>query len=345
MMRYERRPLLVVLAALLLSACGAGEPEWGAASTSSDDYRGMVLPRPLQKVDFTLNDTEGEPFHFRAETDGYLTLLFFGFTNCPDVCPVHLANLAAVLDGLPVQTRNRIKVVFVTVDPERDTPQRIREWLDAFNRGYIGLRGTREEVDAIMTALQLPTAVIDTTGGKYEVGHPSQIIAFQPDNVARVIYPFGTRQADWAYDLPRLVADAGAIQVSTAYVAEPITGDRTALYFTIENQGSVDDALISVKSPVARRVEIHRTTHSGGIARMQQISRVEVRANGRVRLAPGGLHIMLLDLERSPEVGEIVEAELEFLRAGRMRIEAEVRPYAELESLVGQDPAQAGEGG
>ncbi len=216
----RRAVLALALAAPVLAGCGAGEPRFAG---EAGDLRGVMLPRPLEKPDFTLTDTDGEPFEFRAETDGYLTLLFFGYTHCPDVCPVHLANLAAVIEGLPRPTRNRIRVVFVTVDPARDTPARIREWLDEFDPGFIGLRGGREAVDSIMRSLSLPTAVIAEPGadGDYPVGHATQIIAFTADDVARVVYPFGTRQADWAYDLPRLVEVKPASRVEVRPHAEP----------------------------------------------------------------------------------------------------------------------------
>jgi protein SCO1/2 len=186
---------------LLLAACA---PEPGGSGASR--YRGSIMPRPQQKVDFTLTDTDGEPFDFRAETEGYVTLLFFGYTYCPDVCPVHMANIAAVLDDLPFEVRRQIKVIFVTTDPERDTPERLRLWLDNFDTSFIGLRGSRDEVNEIQVALGLPASVIEKTeNGGYVVGHSARVLAFTKDNLAHIGYPFGTRQADWAHDLPLLV--------------------------------------------------------------------------------------------------------------------------------------------
>jgi protein SCO1/2 len=73
------------------------------------------------KPDFTLNDTASEPFDFRTETEGFVTLLFFGYTYCPDVCPIHMANIGAVLATLPPGIANQVKVVMVSTDPNRDT--------------------------------------------------------------------------------------------------------------------------------------------------------------------------------------------------------------------------------
>jgi len=171
-------------------------------------YRGTVLPQPREKVDFTLTDTEGAPFGFAEETAGFVTLVFFGYTYCPDVCPIHMANIGTVLKDLPFELRRQIKVIFITTDPERDTPQRLRTWLDNFDASFIGLRGTQEEVNDISVKLGLPPSVrVETEEGGYQVGHSSYVMAFTKDGLAHVIYGFGTRQADWAHDLPRLIGE------------------------------------------------------------------------------------------------------------------------------------------
>jgi protein SCO1/2 len=169
-------------------------------------WRGIVLDNPPPKPDFMLTDAEGDPFDFRAETDGYVTFLFFGYTSCPDVCPVHMASLAAVRRDLPAELQRRMKVVFVSTDPERDTPRRIREWLANFDPDFIGLRGEKSTVDSIQLAMGLPASIYQPPDedGFYVVGHASQVIGFSPDGSVRVIYPFGTRQADWKHDIPRL---------------------------------------------------------------------------------------------------------------------------------------------
>ncbi len=219
---------LVVLAgsfALVLAATGcdtgAGRADTGAVGRLAT-YRGTRLPSPIAKPALLLKDLDGRPFDFRGRTEGYLTLLFFGYTSCPDICPVHLANLGSVLRALPAETRDRIKVVFVTVDPDRDTPARVRAWLREFDRGldnsFIGLTGTAVEIAAAQTAVgMLPAAqeeraARDASGatadpGEYDVGHGAQVFVFTTDNMAYLAYPFGTRQMDWARDLPALTSE------------------------------------------------------------------------------------------------------------------------------------------
>ena len=207
----ERVNRLLLPVALLLAGCGAGPGERASAEPARPLLRGTLLTPSWEKPDFTLTDTEGDLFDFRPRTDGFVTLLFFGYTHCPDVCPIHMANIAAVLRDLDYAERSRIRVVFVTTDPERDTPDVMRAWLDRFDRSFIGLRGTKTEVDAIQAALHLPAAIRQPSRpgplpGAYAVGHAAQVIAFTADGRARAVYPFGTRQSDWAHDLPKLVA-------------------------------------------------------------------------------------------------------------------------------------------
>lgn len=200
--------VLAVCVAVLSAACRVEAPERSQAEerAQSTGYRGILLPDTDTRPDFVLTDMTGEAFDFRAETEGKLALLFFGYTYCPDVCPVHMASIAAVKRDLSVDEQRRMRVVFVTADPRRDTPERLLSWLGNFDPDFVGLRGTEAEVDSIMLGLALPAAIRDTAAGPdYAVGHASQVIAFPPGDGFRVIYPFGTRQADWKHDLARLL--------------------------------------------------------------------------------------------------------------------------------------------
>ncbi len=203
-------PVLTLAASLgvLSTGCRIEAPERTEAEerARSTGYRGILLADADSRPDFVLTDVRGDAFDFRAETEGKLALLFFGYTYCPDICPVHMASLAAVKRDLSVSEQRGMRVIFVTADPRRDTPERLREWLGNFDRDFVGLRGSEAEVDSIMMSLGLPPAIRDTASGPdYAVGHASQVIAFPPGDGFRVIYPFGTRQADWKHDLPRLL--------------------------------------------------------------------------------------------------------------------------------------------
>jgi protein SCO1/2 len=181
-------------------SCGTG------TSAETGDLRGVALVPPMPEPDVTLTSTDGRPFSVRAETAGKVGLLFFGYTHCPDVCPVHMAAIAAALHAVPLDVAARTRVIFVTVDPARDRPARLRAWLDNFDPSFVGLRGSLADVNRVQTALRLVPVVVETTpDSTYQVGHSAAVIAVIGDS-ARVAYPFGTREVDWLHDLPKLVA-------------------------------------------------------------------------------------------------------------------------------------------
>ena len=198
-----------LLLGLLILVAGCDRGREPAPDPNTDPYKGLELMQAMGKPEFTLTDLDGRDFDFRKETDGHLTLLFFGYTNCPDVCPLHMANIGAVLRQQPPEVANRVKVVFVTTDPDRDSIPVLKEWLGRFSPQIIGLTGTAAEVSAAQQAARQLPAYRDTVNrlvnGGYSVGHAAQVIAFTPDDSLRVVYPFGIRQEDWAYDIPKLV--------------------------------------------------------------------------------------------------------------------------------------------
>ena len=202
--RVPRKFVIAVVSLVGVPLASCGIPADGG---TVGELRGSVIDTPIPKPALTLTDTHGEAFDLRAETEGYLTLVFFGYTHCPDICPVHMANLGAAFGVLAAELRDRTKVIFVSTDPERDTAERLRTWLDRFDRAFIGLRGSVDDINAALSSMQLPGVAV--VPGEHEsdpmIGHPAAVLAFSPDGLARVRYAFGVRQADWAHDLPLLV--------------------------------------------------------------------------------------------------------------------------------------------
>jgi protein SCO1/2 len=202
----------VLLIASLLSACGgsASVEEAEPTATVPAEFAGHVLSPPLPKPQFVLTDTSGDSYDFGAETDRYVTLLYFGYTHCPDICPSHMADLAGVLGRNPDMAEH-VKVVFVTVDPERDNPERLRTWLDLFDEDFIGLTGTAEEVqsaaDEALARLSFPIETAAFGHGDYSVSHAALVLAYGHDGEAQVSWPFGTQQQDYENDLRILVQD------------------------------------------------------------------------------------------------------------------------------------------
>lgn len=167
----------------------------------------------VAKVDFALTDTDGRPFQFAERTHGKLALVFFGYTHCPDVCPVQMTNLAAVLQKLSPEDRAHTQVIFITTDPARDSLPHLREWLDNFDPAFIGLSGSLEEIhhaeDLLKVGGSSPEFPQGADSANYGVFHAAQVLAFTPDDSLRAMYPFGIRQQDWAEDIPKLLKYKG----------------------------------------------------------------------------------------------------------------------------------------
>jgi protein SCO1/2 len=212
-LRFFALGAALVLAAAACNQGSASSREENARRVAETGYYGRPLDPVVAIPAVTLADLEGAPVDLASITKGKLTLLFFGYTHCPDVCPVHMTNIAAVLHAFSWARRDSIRVLFVTTDPERDTPDRLRTWLESIDPSFIALRGTQAALDSAQRGLGLSAAMRlpGAHAGDYQVGHAGQVLAVFPDGRARYAYPFGIRQAEWAHDLPKLLsASTGA---------------------------------------------------------------------------------------------------------------------------------------
>lgn len=207
---------VTALAALALAACGtgaesgekSGEESGGVISGGTRTDQGTVLDTPFDKPDLVLTDTHGNPYDLRAETEGHATLLFFGYTHCPDVCPLTMGNLSVAASGLSQEQRDGLKVVMVTSDPERDTPESLGTWLDGLDPDFVGLTGdfTAIQEGARSVGVHLDEAYADENGDIVST-HGSQVIAFLPgDDKGHVLYTESVPLETYERDLPTLIA-------------------------------------------------------------------------------------------------------------------------------------------
>lgn len=208
-----RRRLLGAGAATGLAlALGACSLEKGASvDTGNADpnagWGGQLLDPPMEKPDVTFTDVDGNPFPLREKTKGRLTMLFFGYTSCPDVCPIYLAAVASALTTIGSGPGSKPIVLFVGVDTERDTPEKMKRYLAEFDPSFLGLTADPKVIEGALTDLGLGQPVFGEPDedGNYEVGHPSTVYVFSPqDDGAHRMYSSDTRQAQWVKDLPRL---------------------------------------------------------------------------------------------------------------------------------------------
>jgi len=189
-------------------ACSSEDSISKKNSLGADRLHGIRIDEPLERPNFILQDTDGNNFDFKQETSGKVTLLYFGYTNCPDICPVHFSNIAAVLNQSPYEVRNGVKVVFVSIDPKRDSSNKIREWLDFFDTDFIGLTGTEHDLEVAQISAGVPTAFVsEVYENGYSMAHAAWIFLYAQDDFLHLKYPTGTRQSEWAHDLEILVID------------------------------------------------------------------------------------------------------------------------------------------
>ncbi|ALV34743.1 MULTISPECIES: SCO family protein [Streptomyces] len=202
---------LLAAASLTLTACGSGDSGDSPVAVVSEDTArkaATVLDQPFEKPDLVLTDTHGRKYDFRKETAGKPTLIYFGYTHCPDVCPTTMSNLAVAKKQLPKAEQDELRVVFVTTDPARDTPAELGKWLKGIDPAFVGLTGDFSTVQAGARTLGIsiePTHKDKKTGKTVSV-HGTQVIAFSPKtNAGYVLYGEDASVDDYTKDLPKIV--------------------------------------------------------------------------------------------------------------------------------------------
>jgi protein SCO1/2 len=184
---------LVALMTALLAACG------------SPSFRGSVLDEPVAVPDFTLTDENGQPFSL-SEQRGNVVLLFFGYTSCPDVCPTTLGTWRRIHQALG-EDAQRVRFVFVTVDPERDTIERLGMHVNAFNPDFVGLTGPQSDLEAVYDIFGVVYEK-DTSSGSamgYLVNHTATTFVVDTEGRWRLRETFGTEVDDIVHDIRQLL--------------------------------------------------------------------------------------------------------------------------------------------
>jgi len=183
--------------ALALAACGPKAPQFQLT-----DITGAEFAR-----DFNLTDHNGKP-RTLADFKGKVVVVFFGYTHCPDVCPITMAELAQVMNELGTDAR-RVQVLFVTVDPERDTQAVLAGYVPAFHPSFLGLYGdadatarTAKEFRVIYRKQPLP-------GGSYSVDHSAGSFVFDPTGRVRLFASYGQGAQPFLHDIRLLLQQPG----------------------------------------------------------------------------------------------------------------------------------------
>jgi protein SCO1 len=198
----DRKTLLVgLMAFLLIGAVAAGV----SLLSKPDSFRGTTYAEPYPVApEIELTRASGTGFQL-SEMRGKVVALFFGYTSCPDICPTTMAELNQALEKLGERS-DQVQVLFVTVDPQRDTPERVQEYVNHFNSKFIGLSGSEPELAKVWNDYGVFRQVVDgTSAAGYLVDHTARVTLIDQQGNLRVSFPFDTPVVDVVHDLDLLL--------------------------------------------------------------------------------------------------------------------------------------------
>lgn len=198
----DRKILLVgLISFLLIAAVAAGVFLFSKPET----FRGTTYAEPYPLAsEIELTREDGTEFRL-SEMRGKVVMLFFGYTSCPDVCPTTMAELKQALEEVGPKA-NQVQVLYVTVDPERDTPQRVQEYVDHFNPDFIGLSGSESELAKVWNDYGVFREIVEgTSAAGYLVNHTARVTMIDQQGNLRVSFPFDTPVENIVHDLELLL--------------------------------------------------------------------------------------------------------------------------------------------
>lgn len=201
----DRKILFVGLGSILLiGAVIVGVLLFGKPA----DFRGTSYVEPYPPApDFELERADGSSFRLSEMRDD-IVLLFFGYTSCPDVCPTTLAELNQALEKLDEDEANKVQVIFVTVDPDRDTPERTQEYVNHFNPNFVGLSGSETELNIVWDEYGVFREIVDgPSAAGYLVNHTARVTLIDGNGNLRISFGFDMPVEDIVYDIKLILKE------------------------------------------------------------------------------------------------------------------------------------------
>ncbi|MFZ3078708.1 MAG: SCO family protein [Bellilinea sp.] len=179
---------------------------WAAAFARPYELHGSEITTEVQAPAVNLTRADGSPFRMSA-LKGKIVLLFFGFTSCPDVCPTTLADFKRVKADLG-EKADQLAFIFITVDPQRDTPEGAQAYATGFDPQFIGLSGSEIELEPVWQGYGVYRKITESgSAASYEVDHSSRVYLVDTTNRLRVTYPYGTPVEDLTADIRFLLKE------------------------------------------------------------------------------------------------------------------------------------------
>lgn len=339
----------MLLLATVAAAIGVLVQQWQSAPNSApatntaELNKAILLPSPkaLPQVQFTSH--RGEAF---ATSDfvGHWQVLFFGFTHCPDICPTTLHTLKQVKDALTAQDQWRAKVTMITVDPQRDSPERLAQYVPYFDADFMGLTSDLDSLTAFAKNLGvLFVAREPDENGNYDVDHTAALILLNPQGQYAGVITAPHLVSDLVHDLEAITRNAPpisevapkitstdnsvaatkqssddgsqgatALQISDAWIRPaPPTASALAAYMTLSNVSQAEIAIVSASSPMFDEIMIHATRLEDGMANMNHLESLNIAAMSSLELAPMGHHLMLMDPVKTIAENDLIPITLE----------------------------------
>jgi len=205
-----RRACLGLSAAALLALSGCDQSPGGSAAAGSGDkaasFKGIDITGAPYGKGFVLTDMHGQP-RTLADFAGKVVMLYFGFVQCPDVCPTALTRASQVMQQLGPEQAARVQVIFVTVDPERDTPELLRDYMAAFDARFLALYGNAEQTQATAAAFKAYYKKVPTGSG-YTMDHTALSYLFDTRGQLRVVLRHEQTADDYTADIRTLLGGA-----------------------------------------------------------------------------------------------------------------------------------------
>jgi len=321
----------VALAAMLAGV-------WLADVYREHDSRAVLLPdqvitlfpEPKPLTAFALTDHENRIFDL-ASLKGKWSFVFFGFTHCPDVCPTTLAVLARARDNIAKNTvgAENIQFVFISVDPNRDTASKLRQYVDHFDTAFLGVTGDSAQLGKLAGQLSAAYQVAITPGMEnYPVTHSAAVFLLDPRARYHAVFtpPHDAEAIGKRFKVVRELEAGDAVAVRDAWIREAPPGmSMMAGYMELRNNTSRPQVLVAASSSGFESAMIHRTIVKDGMAGMVHAPRIELAANASLIFAPGGYHLMLMKPKRTLRAGDPVVVNLEFRGGLVLPVAFEVR--------------------
>jgi len=341
--QHAKTTLLFIAIGLLAVMIGIFVQTGSNKSKAFPEFSKMIVfpsAKPIKHINFTSH--QGQTFN-QTQFNGKWSIVFFGFTNCPDICPTTMQTLKQVKQDLSEKSLwQNYQVVMVSVDPETDTPERLANYVPFFDSEFTGIVSNIEKTTEF--AKQLGILFIKREKQErdfYEVDHSASLILINPKGQYAGVIGAPHKADEIAADLAKLAKHVGPIstvhsvstqsaqsesqtQISEAATVKssdliiekawirpaPPNAPALAAYFIIENKSSQTIRIVDSHSSAFDMTMIHNTVIEDGVAKMLHMDALEVPANSRVELAPLGTHMMLMRPEQALSVGDEISITL-----------------------------------